>query len=117
MHLARKMLGQRAAKWLRGGGSIDRRDRRALFDRAGGMKLFELQLQLLDLAKDLLALGSEEHALQLLDQQHQALDLAGPRGQGSGVLLMLVDQQCLGGFKIEAVEIRKRGGKHERSMA
>jgi hypothetical protein len=76
-----------------------------------------LQFQLLDLTEDLLALRSEEHALELLDQQHQAFDLGRPRAQSRRVARVLRDQQRLGGFQIKAVEVRKRRGEHERSMA
>ena len=39
------------------------------------LQFFELQLQLLDLAADLLALGAEDHPPQLGDDQLQVLDL------------------------------------------
>ena len=42
------------------------------------LKLFQLQVQLLDLSNDLLALGPEEHPLQLIEQQLEMSDLAGP---------------------------------------
>ena len=45
--------------------------------------------QLFDLAEDLFALRSEEHALKLLHQQCQTFDLTRPRGERRGVLLML----------------------------
>jgi hypothetical protein len=60
-----------SSKWLRRNRSYSRRDRCALFKGAGGLKLFELQLQLFDLAKHLLALAAEEHALQLLNPSHR----------------------------------------------
>jgi hypothetical protein len=66
-----------------------------------------LQFQLLNLTEDLLALGAEEHALELLDHQYQAFDLGRPRAQSSRVVLVLCDQQRLGGFQIKAVEVRK----------
>jgi hypothetical protein len=113
---ARKMLGQGAAEGLRRSRTLCGRNRLRLLDGTGGLQIFKLELKLFDLAEDLFALRSEEHPLELLDQQHQAFDLAGPRGKRSGVSLMLSDQQRLDGFKIEAIEIRERGDKHERSM-
>ena len=113
---ARKVFGQRAAKRPGGHGTFCRSDGPRLFDDAGGLQLFQLQLQLFDLAEDLLALLSEQHPLQLLDQQRQSLDLAGARNQRRRVLPMLLDQQRLDSFRIERVEVRKRGGEHERSM-
>ena len=117
MDLAWQMFRQRSAKGLRGNRPIGRRDRGSFFDGVGRLQLFELQLQLFDLTEDLLALGAEEHALELLDQQHQAFDLGRPRAQSRRVALMLRDQQRLGGFQIKAVEVRKRRGEHERSMS
>jgi hypothetical protein len=117
MDLAWQMLRQRSAKGLGGHGPSGRRDCGAFFDGVGGLQLFELQLQLFDLTEDLLALRSEEHALELLDQQHQAFDLGRSRAQSRRVALVLRDQQRLGGFQIKAVEVRKRRGEHERSMS
>lgn len=66
--LARKMLWQGTAGWLPRrrlpGGS----NRPLLLSRLRGLQFFQLQLQLLDLTKDLLALRSEEHPLELLNQ-------------------------------------------------
>jgi hypothetical protein len=64
-----------------------------LLDGTGGLQVFKLELKLLDLAEDLFALRSEEHALQLLDQERQSLDLAGSRVERRGVPLMLCNQQ------------------------
>jgi hypothetical protein len=89
VNLARKMLRQRAAKRLRGNWPFPRRSRSLLFDGLGRVELFELQLKLLDLAKDLLALRSEEHPLQLVDKHLQPLDLGRPRAQRGGIGLML----------------------------
>src|SRR5271168_2050507 len=75
---ALKMLGQGAAEGLRRCRTLCGRNRLRLLDGTGGLQVFKLELKLLDLAEDLFALRSEEHALQLLDQQHQAFDLAGP---------------------------------------
>ena len=60
-----------------------RRDGLQLFDGTGNLQVFELELKLLDLAEHPLALRAEEHPLQLLDQQHEAFDLACPRGEGA----------------------------------
>src|ERR1700722_307865 len=100
-----------------GGGTLCRRNNLQLFDGAGNLQVFELELKLLDLAEDLLALRAEQHPLQLLDQQHEAFDLAGSRRESRGVPLMLRDQQSLHRFEIKRIEVRKRGGNHERSMA
>ena len=61
------MLRQRTAKGLRGNRTLRLESRSLLFDGICRAKLFELQLQLLDLPKHLLALGSEEHPLQLVN--------------------------------------------------
>lgn len=73
---ARKMLGQGTAEWLRRCGTLCGRKRLRLLDGTGGLQIFQLELELLDLVEDLLALRSEEHPLQLLNQQRQAFDLA-----------------------------------------
>jgi hypothetical protein len=70
MDLAWQMLRQRSAEGLGGHGPSGRRDCGAFFDGVVSLQLFELQLQLFDLTEDLLDLRSEEHALELLDQQH-----------------------------------------------
>src|ERR1019366_7100779 len=88
-----------------------------LFDGAGNLQVFELELKLLDLAEHLLTLRAEQHPLQLLDQQHQAFDLAGSRVECRRIALMLRDQQSLHRFEIKRIEVRKRGGNHERSMS
>ena len=72
--LARQMLGQRLAgrflnAALRGG----RFSRRPL--RLGGLQLFEPQLQLIDLARELLRGAAELHSPQLRDQQLELIDL------------------------------------------
>ena len=124
MDFARKMRGQRAAKGLRRYGALCGRNGMRLFEGAGGLQVFKLELKLLDLAEDLLALRAEEHPLQLLDQQHQALDLAAARGQSHRVSLMLDlgavplrEDHRLQRRGIESIQIRQaEGGKHERSM-
>jgi len=124
MDFAGKMRGKWTTERLRGNWPIDGRDRRDLFDSACCLQLFELQLQLFDLAEDLLAPGAEEHALQLLDQQHQALNLARTGTQGRRVRLMLRSEvivlshdhrlQCCA---IQSVQIgQAEGVEHERSM-
>ncbi len=65
VNLARKMLRQRPAKGLRGNWPFRWRNR------------------------SLLALRSEEHPLQLVDQKLQPLDLGRPRAQSGGIGLML----------------------------
>ncbi len=96
------------AERLRGHGPLCLGSVPDLFDGTGRLQLFQLQLQLFDLAQHLLALGSEQHALQLLDQQDQALDLARPRTQ----LLMLdlrmsvlVKDHRLQRSRIESIQI------------
>ena len=115
-HFARQMLGQRTARGLSGSGVLSRHRSGLLFRGAVGFELFELQLQLFDLTEDFFALGSEEHALELLDDQLEVRDLACARAQRRGVLFVLCSQQRLDGFKIERVKVRQRGGEHERSM-
>ena len=124
MDFARKMRGQLAAEGLRRCGALCGRNGVRLFDGAGGLQVFELELKLLDLAEDFLALGAEEHPLQLLDQQHEALDLAGARGQSNRVSLTLGlgvvplrEDHRLQRRGIESIQIRQaEGGEHERSM-
>lgn len=73
--LARKMLRKRTAERLRSNRSISRGSRACFFDGVRGLEFFKLKFQLFDLAEDLLAPGSEEHALKLLDQQLQPFHL------------------------------------------
>ena len=52
---------------------------------SGGLRslqLFQAQFELFELDGDLLALGPEHHALHLLDDQAQTLDLMALRGEG-----------------------------------
>jgi len=73
---------------------------------------FELQLELLNLNNDLLALRAEDHAAQLLDDQLQMFNLL-----SMGVeTLTLLDNQYLQCFYIELVEVGKSGSNHDRSM-
>jgi hypothetical protein len=117
MDFARKMLGQGAAERLRWSGPLRLHRYSLLFDGIGCAKLFELQLQLFGLAKYLLAPATEEHMLQLLDQKNEAFDLAYPRTQRSGVLLMVCKQQHLQRCRIESVQIGQAEGRwHVRSM-
>ena len=95
MDLARKMFRQRAAKGLGRCRPVCWSDGLRLFDGAGRLQFFQLQLELLDLTEDLLTPGAEEHALQLLDQQNEALDLARARAKRCCVLLTLMRGRCL----------------------
>ena len=108
MDSARKMLREWAAERLRGCGTLCLGSVPDLFDGTSRLQRFQLQLQLLDLAQHLLALGSEKHPLQLLDQHHQALDLGCARAQ----LLMLdprmsvqVQDHRLQCSRIESIQI------------
>jgi hypothetical protein len=129
---ARKMFRQRLAEGLRGNGAFRWRDCLQLFGGAGGVQLFQLQLELLDLMEDLLTPGAEEHALQLLDQQNEALNLARARAERCHVLLtlrtidglllemllLLGEQERLQRGMIHGIQIRQAEiGEHERSMA
>jgi len=123
--LARKMLGQRAAKRLGGGGTPFWSSGSRFFDGVGGLQVFQLELKLLDLAEDLLALRAEEHPLELLDQQLETFDLAGSRGEGCRVPLVmrletivLREDDRLQRRRIKSVQIGQAGGgEHERSMS
>ena len=131
MDFARKMLRQRAAKGLRGSRTLCGRNRLRLLDGTGGLQVFKLELKLFDLAEDFFALRSEEHPLQLLDQQHQALDLTCSRGERRGVplllrlevillsliLIVLRKDHRLQRCRIKGIQIRQvEGWGHERSM-
>ncbi len=93
---------------------------------SGGLRslqLFQAQFELFKLDGDLLALGPEHHALQLLDDQAQTLDLMAVRGERFQMcrvclptLRMLLDDQRLQGFDIKSIEVGKSGGNHDRSM-
>ncbi len=62
--------------------------------------------------------AAEEHALQLLDQQNQALDLAGAGAQTNGVSLMILKQQRLQRSRIKSIQIGQAEGLgHVRSMS
>jgi hypothetical protein len=76
------------------------------------LQLFKLQLQLRDLPDELLALRSEEHPLELIEQQLEVSDLAGTRGK----LFVLFTDERLHRFEIEVVESGDRGCGHRRSM-
>jgi hypothetical protein len=88
MHFARKVLWQRLSR-----GPLAWR----LTSRSGfgafclaHFQLFQLQLQLLDLACDLLALGAKHHAPQLRDDELEVFDLAVAAEQ----LLLLCKDEC-----------------------
>ena len=70
------MLRQGAATRLRRCGPLCGSFRLSLFHSAGNLQVFQLKLQLLDLAEHLLALPAEQHLVQLRNQQHQPFDLA-----------------------------------------
>jgi hypothetical protein len=76
------------------------------------LQLFQLQFQLRDLPDELLALRSEEHPLQLIEQQLEVSDLAGTRGK----LFVLRPDECLHRFEIEVVESGDQGCRHRQSM-
>ncbi len=64
-------------------------------------KLFELQFQLLDLMRDLLALLAEDHPLQLGDDQLEMFDLA----VAVDALLAFCDQQRFKSLSVERLQI------------
>jgi hypothetical protein len=118
MDLTGEVLGQGAPEGLRGRRPVSSSSGLDLFDRTHGLKFFQLQLKLFDLTEDLLALRSEEHALQLLNQQHQTFDLACSRTQRCDVSLVVSQQQRLQRCRIEGVQIGQAEGlMHVRSMA
>src|SRR5450432_4153685 len=86
---ARKMLGQRTAEGLRGCRAFCGRNRPRLLDGTGRLQVFKLELKLFDLAEDFFALRSEEHPLELLNQQCQTFNLTRSRSERRGVTLML----------------------------
>ena len=104
------MLGQRTAERLRSHASICFDCGLGLFDGTGRLELFQLQLQLLDLADHLLTLRTEEHAPQLLDQQNQARDLGRAGTQPGGVSLMVRKQQRLQRSRIKSIQIGQAEG-------
>jgi hypothetical protein len=119
---ARKVLGQRSAKGLGRCRPVCGSDGLRLFNSASCPQLFKLQLKLqlklVDLAEDLFALRAEKHPLKLLDQQHQAVDLARARVERGRISLMPVDQHRLQRCGIESVQIgQAEDRKHERSMS
>src|ERR1700679_3166314 len=70
-----------------------------------GLQLFQLQLQLLDLAGDLLALGTEHHAPKLGDDQLQVFDLT----VASKQLLLLRQNQSFERLSIESAQVNNTG--------
>jgi hypothetical protein len=74
-----------------------------VFRCAFGLQLFELQLQLLDLLRDLLRLASELHALELGNEQLQMLELTIAREQ----LLMLSKDNRSQCINVKRVQIRQ----------
>jgi hypothetical protein len=65
------------------------------------LEFFELQFQLLDLVRYLLALLAEDHPLQLGDDQLEMFDLA----VAIKSLLAFCDEQCFERLSIERLEI------------
>jgi hypothetical protein len=121
---ARQMLGQRPAERLRGNGHCSLHLSGLAFHGAVRFQLFELQLQLLHLPQHLLALDSEEHAPELLNQQLEVRDLGGARVERccvlllpGNVLLVLKEKHRLQRRMIESIQIHRheRVG-HVRSM-
>lgn len=115
MHFARQMVGQRPPLPRNGStlsGRLGLRFRRSL--NLIGFQLFELELQLLDLALDLLGTAPELHPPQLRDQQLQMFDLT---LMGEPLRVLRIDHrlQCRG---IERIQIgqQKRHLAHARSM-
>jgi hypothetical protein len=112
---AGKMRGKRLARWSCLGKRLGHCHRflELLFSRSLlRLCFFELQLELLNLNNDLLALRAEDHAAQLLDDQLQMFNLL-----SMGVeTLTLLDNQYLQCFYIELVEVGKSGSNHDRSM-
>ncbi len=77
VYFAWQMLRKGATERPRRRGLLCHSSGLRLFDCVGRLQFFQLQLKLIDLAEYLLALCAEDHPPQLLDQQHQTLDLAG----------------------------------------
>ena len=87
------------------------------------LELIKLKFKLLDLAKDLLALDSEEHAPKLVDRKLEMSDLCGARSEMCGVLIVLSEvllvlckEKRLQGLVIEGIQIRQRGRALECDM-
>ncbi len=120
VNFARKMLGQGTATRLRRCGPLCGSCRLSLFDSTGSLQVFELELQLLDLAQHLLALPAEQHLVQLRDQQHQPFDLAHSRTQAlllNPGMSMLMKNDRLQRCRIKSVQIGQAEGLgHVRSM-
>lgn len=101
VYLARQVIGQPATRWLGPGCGMRGRTRRY----APGLvrlKLFELQLQLFNLVRDLLALRAENHPPQLGDYQLEVFDFA----VTAETLLALFYQKRFEHLAIETLQIR-----------
>jgi hypothetical protein len=120
--LAGKMRGQRPARGL--GLGLGLGHFYACFSGGlRGLQFFQVKFELLNLDGDLLTPGPEHHALQLLDDHAQTLDLMALRGERfevcQGCLLtlpVLLDNQRLQRCNIESIEIWQNSGNHGRSM-
>src|ERR1019366_6409651 len=108
--LAWKMRGQRLARWSGlgswlglCGGSF------GIFFSSSllRLRLFQLQLELLNLNGYLFALGAKDHATELFDDQLQMFDLLRLRSKRLHMQFMPLDDQRLQGFDIEQIEVRK----------
>src|ERR1700722_19376135 len=91
---------------------LERQEHGYFFFATRCLQFFELKLQLRDLSDELLAPGSEEHPLQLIEQQLEMTNLAGTQGK----LFLLRSDECLHRFEIEVVESGDQGCRHRRSM-
>ena len=124
MHLTRQMFGQWPARRLRGNRGCTRSCCGFALCTAVSFQFFELQLQLFNLPQHLLALHSEEHALELFDQQLEVRNLRCARTQRCGVLLLLrcilllpAEEHRLQSRMIESIQInRHERVEHARSM-
>jgi hypothetical protein len=116
LNFAWQMFGQRATgRLLRLAlcRRIERQRHEHLLFTARCLQFLKLKFELRDLPNELLALRSEEHALQLVEQQLEVSDLVRPRGK----LFVLRPDERLHRFAVEVVEIGDRGCLHVRSMA
>ena len=110
MYFARQVLRQRTAAGPRSI-VVERCTLRYRALGADRLQLFELQLQLLDLARDPLALGAKQHPAKLGDDQLQMFDLAVVGKQLSVLdnqLAVLGQQQRPQSIGVECAQIGKR---------
>src|SRR5579859_604889 len=127
---AREMFRQRPPCWfccIRGGCGNRWRLRRSNLLRLRGFEFVQPQLQLLDLAVQLLRFAPELPPPQLGDQQLQVLDSVVARGQLRALgkeffglrekLLVLEEDQRLQRFGIQGLKIRKRRAQGHRARS